>query len=83
MKQTFYSEDEIKLIMQKYAKYAIPKKGLNLRRFNKFIADLSGIDFHPFLIDFFIFFDRETQDKTIDFFELVINLSITQKGDLQ
>ena len=69
--------------MKKYVKYALPKKGLNLRRFNYFIDDLIGVIYHPYLVDLFIFFDRETQDKTIDFFELVINLNVIEKGSFE
>lgn len=69
--------------MKKYVKYAIPKSGLNLRRFNQLINDLTSVDYHPFLIDLFIFFDRESQDKAIDFYELVINLNIIDKGTLE
>ena len=59
-----------------YATFAKVKKGINLRKFNKLWAKVSGIEHHPFIIDIFFWFDKETQDKTIDFFELVQGLNV-------
>lgn len=32
------------------------------------------------MIDIFIFFDRETNDRVIDFFELVVGMDIIERG---
>ena len=66
-----------------YTSFAMPKKGLNLRKFNDFWTTLTSIQFHPFLMDIFIFFDRETQDSTIDFYELVKGMDIIERGTLE
>ena len=38
MSTTRYSEEEIKNMMTMYSAYAVPKKGLNMRKFNLFWA---------------------------------------------
>lgn len=73
-KVTRYNELEIKNIMKMYSAFAVPKKGLNMRKFDMFWSQITNIQHHPFLIDIFIFFDRDTCDKTIDFYELVVGM---------
>jgi Ca2+-binding EF-hand superfamily protein len=79
-KITRYSEQEIKNLMTMYAAYAVPQRGLNMRRFDYFWTQVTNIQHHPFLIDIFIFFDRETNDRVIDFFELVVGMDIVERG---
>ena len=51
-----------------------------MRQFDKFWAQITNIEHHPFIIDIFMFFDRETGDKTVDFFELVKSMDIVERG---
>lgn len=44
---------------------------------------MTGIQFHPNLMDIFIFFDRETQDQTLDFYEVVKGMDIIERGTLE
>ena len=41
---------------------------------------MTNIQYHPFVIEIFMYFDRETQDRTVDFFELVQGLDIVERG---
>jgi Ca2+-binding EF-hand superfamily protein len=63
-----------------YSANAKRGKGMNLRGFNRVWTNLTGINYHPFLFDIFMFFDRETGDKTIDFREFVLGLNMVERG---
>jgi len=77
---TRYSEPEIINLMTMYKAFAMPGKGLIMKQFDKFWAQITNVEHHPFIIDIFIFFDRETQDQTIDFFEFVKSMDIVERG---
>lgn len=66
-----------------YVAFAVPGRGMNMRKFDGFWSSLTNIQHHPFLVDIFIFFDRETQDRTIDFFELVRGMDIIERGTIE
>ena len=42
---------------------------------------MTGIQYHPFLYDIFMFMDRESRDNTLDFNEFVYGLSIVERGN--
>jgi Ca2+-binding EF-hand superfamily protein len=46
------------------------------------MGNLFNIENHPFIIDFFLFFDTN-RDQLIDFYELVQGLNIIEKGTFE
>ena len=82
-KTTTFREDEINDLKNLYCSFAIAGKGLNLRKFNHFWTKLTGIEFHPFLYDIFMFFDRNSQDQTLSFEEVIHGLAIVERGDFE
>ena len=80
VEQTRYSEEEIRNLSTMYVAFAKKHQGLTMSLFGAFWAQISNIEHHPFLVDIFIFFDRNSQDKTIDFMELVRGMDIVERG---
>ena len=80
MEVTRFTEPELHNLKLMYSGFAVHHQGLTLENFDKFWAQLTGIEKHPFLVDIFMFFDQYTRDQIVDFQELVKGLDIVERG---
>ena len=83
VQNTRFNELEIKNMMKMYTAHAKRGSGMNIKAFDKFWSQLTGIEHHPYLVDIFIFFDRGSQDRTIDFNDLVTSMNIIERGTFE
>lgn len=81
--RTNFGEIEIKGLMRLFVKHAKRGRGLSFISFDSFWAELSSVTHHPYLIDLFMFFDRETVDSALDFYELVLGINLVQNSTIE